>query len=44
MEGNMKKSLSHFGVLGLAVVFAIAWGVEAQAPPASADSRVMVES
>jgi len=39
----VKKRIGISGVVLLVAVFALAWGGVAQAPPASADSRVMVE-
>jgi hypothetical protein len=40
----MQKRLSLAGVFLLAAMLALGWGLEAQAPPASADSHPVVES
>ncbi len=40
----MKRRISLYAVMVLAALVLVGWSVEPQAPPASADSRVMVES
>lgn len=40
----MKKQFGYLGVFVVAVALMLTWSVEAQAPPASSDPRVMVES
>ncbi len=39
----MKRRFSFLGGLIVAAILALVWGLEAQAPPASSDPRVMVE-
>src|SRR5207245_4429292 len=44
LGGSMKNQSSLSGVFALAAVITLACGLEAQAPPASADSHPVVES